>query len=141
MRDLLGFSREGRVSFYLGCSYSFEEALLKEGIRLSYVENKQEVSMYVTNVDCYDVRNKFSGVKMVLSMRNIVKDQLQKAVSITSCYTQTHGAPIHIGDPNRIWISDITKTITGTSLVINEGEVPVFWACGVTAKQALQALS
>ena len=140
MLDLSGFDWTGRVSFYLGCSYSFEQALLDAGIKLQYVEEKKAVSMYVTDINCYDVKNKFTGTKMIVSMRPIKKENLQDTVAITSSYVKSHGAPIHIGDPRKIGIFDITKTIFSDSTVIHDDEVSVFWACGASVKQAMEAL-
>lgn len=140
MLDLSGFDWTGRVSFYLGCSYSFEQALLDAGIKLRYVEKEEAVSMYVTDINCYDVKNKFSGTKMTVSMRPIKKESLQDTVAITSRYVKSHGGPIHIGDPRKIGIFDIKKTTFSDSTVIHDDEVSVFWACGVTVKQAVEAL-
>ena len=140
MLDLSGFDWTGQVSFYLGCSYSFEQALFNAGIKLRNVEEKTAVSMYVTDINCCDVKNKFTGTKMIVSMRPIKKEKLQDTVAITSSYVSSHGAPIHIGDPRKIAIFDIKKTIFSDSTVIHNDEVPVFWACGVTGKQAMEAL-
>lgn len=132
MLDLSGFDWKENVSFYLGCSFSFEDSLLRAGVHLSYVEDKVPVAMYETDIICCDVNQKFTNTKMIVSMRPIKLKQLEKVVSITSCYPLSHGAPIHIGDPIRIGIFDINKTITNDVVHINDDDVYVFWACGVT---------
>ncbi len=142
MRDLLGFDWTNRVSFYMGCSFSFEEALLNNGINLQYIKESKDVAMYTSNIDCCNVNGKFTGCRMEVSMRSINRKQLQETVTITSCYPKAHGAPIHIGDPKKIGIMDITEQTFGDVSAINEKEdVLVFWACGVTGKQAMESLS
>ena len=140
MLDLSGFDWTGQVSFYLGCSFSFEQALLNAGINIRNVEEKTAVSVYMTDISCYDVNNKFTGTKMIVSMRPIKREHLQDVVTITSSYPKSHGAPIHIGDPRKIGIYDMKKTFFSDSTLTHNDEVSVFWACGVTGIQAIEAL-
>ncbi|XP_019849312.1 PREDICTED: UPF0317 protein C14orf159, mitochondrial-like [Amphimedon queenslandica] len=141
MLDLHGFDWKDCVSFYLGCSFSFEKPLLDAGLSISHLKDKKLVSIYVSGIDCYDVGERLRGVKMTLTMRPINKKQLLDAVAITSCYpVSAHGAPIHIGDPSLIGIEDIHTDAMGSTAVIPEGMVPVFWACGVTVREAMKAL-
>ncbi len=118
------------VSFLLGCSFSFEEALLRSKIPIRHLEEKKNVPMFVTNIPC-----KSAGVfhgPMVVTMRPIPHDKVTRAVQITARYASVHGAPIHIGDPSRIGIKNILRPDFGDSVTIKKGEIPVFWACGVT---------
>ena len=121
---------EDFVSFLLGCSFSFESALIKNGIRLPHFENGTNVSMYITNIPTVPA-GPFSG-PMVVSMRSIPQEKVVRAVQVTSRFPGGHGSPIHIGDPAAIGIDDLSKPDFGEPTIINEGEVPVFWACGVT---------
>lgn len=141
MMDLHGFEWNKMVSFYLGCSYSFEEALIDSGIPLRYVQEKKKVSMFLSNIRCYNVQDKFSNCCMIVSMRPIRKEQVQKAFEITSRHVKSHGAPIHIGNPELIGVKDVSHPDQGNATEIKEDEVAVFWACGVTGKQAVESLS
>ncbi|MEE9199208.1 MAG: putative hydro-lyase [Dehalococcoidia bacterium] len=122
--------RDDLVSFLLGCSFTFEEALLRAGIPLRHIEMGQNVAMYLTNMETRPAGD-FSG-PMVVSMRPIRKAKVIKAVQVTSRYPAVHGAPIHIGDPKAIGIQDLSRPDYGDPVEIKEDEVPVFWACGVT---------
>jgi len=122
--------RDDLVSFLLGCSFSFESALMNAGVSLRHVERGSNVSMYITNIDTRSA-GVFSG-PMVVSMRPIRRDLIVRAVQVTSRFPAVHGAPIHIGDPKAIGIEDISRPDLGDPAEFEEGEVPVFWACGVT---------
>jgi len=124
------------VSFLIGCSFSFEEALQDAGIEVRNVTMGCNVSMYNTSIKCKSV-GKFHG-PLVVSMRPIPKDKVDLAIKITAQFKDTHGAPVHVGDPSKIGISDISKPDFGDPVTINEGEVPVFWACGVTSSMAVK---
>ena len=139
--DLGGFESmwDDYVSFYLGCSYTFETALLENGIELTHTVTGKNVSMYTTNIALYPV-GLFEG-KMTVSMRMIAKNQLGKAFMISSQYPDHHGAPVHIGDPSRIEIDDIMKPDKGDPPAVRDGDIPVFWACGVTSKEAIFSAS
>lgn len=118
------------VGFLLGCSFSFESAMLNASIPVRHIEDNHNVPMYITNIDT-EPAGEFYG-KMVVSMRPIPHEMVPRAVQATSRFPQVHGAPVHIGDPSVIGIEDIAKPDFGDPSEIKEGEVPVFWACGVT---------
>ena len=128
--DVLALWREDLVSFLLGCSFSFEAALINAGIPLRHVEEGKNVSMYVTSVETTPA-GAFSG-PLVVSMRPIQRSQVVRAVQVTSRFPSVHGGPVHIGDPSAIGVRDIATPDFGEATEIREGEVPVFWACGVT---------
>ena len=118
------------VTFLLGCSFSFEEALLRSKIPVRHIEEKKNVPMYITHIPC-----KSAGIfhgPMVVTMRPIAPVNIIRAIQITSRYASVHGAPVHIGDPSAIGIRDLEKPDFGDAVTIKEGEIPVFWACGVT---------
>ena len=128
--EISKFWRDDMVSFLLGCSFTFESALVRAGIRLPHFDKGSNVSMFVTNIQTTSA-GIFSG-PMVVSMRSIPHKQVVKAVQVSSRFPAVHGAPIHIGNPSEIGIKDITKPDLGDPIEIRMGEVPVFWACGVT---------
>lgn len=127
---LEGFWRDDLVSFLLGCSFSFETAMVDAGIRLRHQEQGTNVAMYITNIETASA-GVFSG-PMVVSMRPIKREQVVRAVQVTSRFPATHGAPIHIGSPTDIGIQDLASPDFGDPLEVRPGEEPVFWACGVT---------
>ncbi|MDD2344218.1 MAG: putative hydro-lyase [Tolumonas sp.] len=118
------------VGFLLGCSFTFEHPLLAEGIPVRHIEEGRNVPMYISSLPCLDAGS-FSGT-MVVSMRPMTATQAIRAVQITSRFPSVHGAPVHIGDPTAIGISDINAPDFGESVTLKSGEIPVFWACGVT---------
>ena len=128
--NLESYWQNDLVAFLLGCSFTFETALLKAGVPVRHIEEKCNVPMYVTNIDCVPSGN-FHG-SMVVSMRPIPQHQVVKAVQVTSRFPSVHGAPIHIGNPEAIGVFNIDKPDFGDAVPIKAGEVPVFWACGVT---------
>lgn len=128
--DVTKYWRDDLVGFLIGCSYSFEEALLAAGIPLRHQQENKIVSVYTTNVPCVPA-GRFAG-PMVVSMRPIKRHQLVRAVQVTSRFPATHGAPVHVGDPAAIGV-DLNKTDFGTGVFeLAEDEVPVFWGCGGT---------
>ena len=127
--------RNDFVSFLIGCSFSFESELLDAGIPVRHIEENCNVPMFITNIDC-EPAGIFNG-KMVVSMRPIPQEQVIKSVMVTGAMPKVHGAPIHIGDPSVIGISDISMPDFGDSVEIKDGEVPVFWACGVTPQSVV----
>ena len=129
-QDISEYWRDDLVSFLLGCSFTFETALMKAGIPIRHMEQGTNVSMFTTNIQTTPA-GAFSG-PMVVSMRPIARDKVVRAVQVTSRYPAVHGAPVHIGDPEAIGISDVTKPDIGDPAEIKGDEVPVFWACGVT---------
>jgi uncharacterized protein YcsI (UPF0317 family) len=128
--DILEEWRDDLVTFLLGCSFTFEAALLDAGISLRHIEQEKNVSMYVTTLATRPA-GQFAG-PTVVSMRPIPQEKVVRAVQITSRFPDVHGAPVHIGDPQRIGIRDLSKPDYGDIVELEEGEVPVFWACGVT---------
>jgi uncharacterized protein YcsI (UPF0317 family) len=129
-REITKYWRRDLVTFLLGCSFTFESALLRAGISLRHIEQGTNVAMYVTNIETVPA-GVFSG-PLVVSMRPILRTKVVRAVQITSRFPMVHGAPVHIGDPERIGITDLSRPDYGDPLEIKPDEVPVFWACGVT---------
>lgn len=134
--DLDELWRDDLVIFALGCSFSFEEALIQAGLKVRNIEQNTNVSMYDTNIACLPA-GKFSG-NMVVSMRPFTPKDAIRAVQVTSRYPKAHGAPVHFGDPQAIGIDDISKPNYGEAVDIYPGEVPVFWACGVTPQNVVR---
>lgn len=122
--------RDDLVAFLLGCSFTFESALLDAGIGIRHIDEQCNVPMYITNVECVPA-GMFHG-PTVVSMRPVPYEQVVRAVQVTSRFPAVHGAPIHIGDPAHIGIADINRPDFGDAVTIKPGEVPVFWACGCT---------
>lgn len=133
--DVSRFWRDDFVSFLIGCSFSFEAELLESGITVRHIEENRNVPMFRTNIDC-EPAGIFSG-KMVVSMRPLPYDQIVRATLITGDMPRVHGAPIHIGSPEAIGIEDVSKPDFGDSVTIHDGEVPVFWPCGVTPQSVI----
>ncbi len=128
--DLLGLWRDDLVAFLLGCSFTFEEALQRAGLPLRHLERGSNVSMYLTNRMC-EPAGPFAG-PMVVSMRPFPRADLTRVTEITARFPFAHGAPLHAGDPAALGIRDLADPDYGDVLPIEPGEVPVFWACGVT---------
>ena len=137
VEDISEFWRDDLVSFLLGCSFSFETALARAGIPLRHIEQDTNVSMFITNIPA-TTAGVFSG-PTVVSMRPIRQEQVVRAVQVTSRFPAVHGAPLHVGDPTAIGIEDIMQPDFGDPTEIRDGEVPVFWACGVTPQAAAMA--
>jgi len=136
VEDISDLYSEDFVFFLLGCSFSFEEALMSEGISLRHVDEKKNVSMYDTNIKLESV-GIFSG-DMVVSMRPIRCSKIVDTVMICSKFPGVHGAPIHVGDPSQIGIENISSVDYGDPVDIMPGELPLFWACGVTPQNVLR---
>ncbi|HHV56449.1 MAG TPA: putative hydro-lyase [Firmicutes bacterium] len=128
--DITTYWRDDLVAFLLGCSFTFEAALLGAGIPVRHIEEGRNVPMFITNRECTPA-GVFHG-PMVVSMRPIPPEQVVRAVQVTSRYPAVHGAPVHIGDPAVIGIRDVMQPDFGDAVTFKPGEVPVFWACGVT---------
>jgi uncharacterized protein YcsI (UPF0317 family) len=135
VEDISQYWAPDLVSFLLGCSYSFESALLDAGVPIRHIEEGKTVSMYVTNIPCKKA-GVFEGT-LVVTMRPIPPDKVVRAVQITTRFSAVHGAPVHVGDPSKIGIRDLGKPDFGDAVRIDQGEVPVYWACGVTPQVAL----
>ncbi|PAK43894.1 putative hydro-lyase [Peribacillus simplex] len=128
--DISNYWEDDMVGFLIGCSFTFEHALLNNDISIRHIEEGCNVPMYKTNIPCIEA-GIFHG-KMVASMRPIPQKDVVRAAQVTSRFPAVHGAPIHIGDPEAIGVSSIQQPDFGDPVTIREGEVPVFWACGVT---------
>ena len=136
--DVTDVWRDDLVTFLIGCSFTFERALLAAGLPVRHIEMGVNVPMYRTAVACRSV-GRFSG-PLVVSMRPMTPRQAIQATQITSRYPAVHGAPVHVGDPQTLGIVSLASPHYGDRVEIRDGEVPVFWACGVTP-QAVAAAS
>jgi uncharacterized protein YcsI (UPF0317 family) len=122
--------RDDLVAFLLGCSFTFENALLKAGLPVRHLEMGCNVPMYRTNRACQPA-GVFRG-PTVVSMRPLTPEQAATATRICARFPQAHGVPVHAGDPESLGIRDLGRPDFGDPVPIRPGEVPVFWACGVT---------
>lgn len=129
-RDIKKFWHDDLVTFLLGCSFTFEAALIRAGVPLRHIQEGKNVSMYTTNISTTPA-GIFSG-PLVVTMRPIPQSKVVKSVQVTSRYPSVHGSPIHIGNPREIGIKDLSRPDYGDPVTVKEHEVPVFWACGVT---------
>lgn len=132
--DVLDVFHEDMVSFLLGCSFSFENALLAAGLPVRNIEEDKNVSMYITNRLCRPA-GPFSAT-LVVSMRPMTPEEAVRAVQVTTRFHLTHGAPVHLGSPEKIGIKDLDKPDFGDPVAIRPDEIPIFWACGVTSMLA-----
>ena len=128
--DVRSYWRDDLVSFLLGCSFTFERALLDAGLYLAHLDQGRNVPMYVTGRECVP-SGPFSG-PMVVSMRPYRADEIPLAVAVSGRYPTMHGAPLHVGDPGALGIRDLNEPEFGDSIEIAEDQIPVFWGCGVT---------
>ncbi|MEV5409337.1 putative hydro-lyase [Thermopolyspora sp. NPDC052614] len=135
--EVRGVWREDLVAFLIGCSFTFEDALLEAGVPVRHLEAGTNVPMYRTSVECRP-----AGVlrgPLVVSMRPVPGSLVATAVRVTSRYPAVHGAPVHVGDPAGIGIRDLGAPDFGDPVEVRPGETPVFWACGVTPQAAVMA--
>ncbi|MFF5323799.1 putative hydro-lyase [Janibacter hoylei] len=133
--DVRDVWREDLVAFLVGCSFTFEAALLEAGAPVRHIEVGSNVPMYATTRECRSAGS--IGGPLVVSMRPMPADQVATAVRVTSRYPAVHGAPVHVGDPAALGIRDLGSPDFGDPVLVREGEVPVFWACGVTPQAAV----
>jgi uncharacterized protein YcsI (UPF0317 family) len=133
--DVLGLWRNDFVSFLIGCSFTFDTALLRAGLPVRHIEQNRNVPMYTTSIPCR--RAGVFGGPLVVSMRPLTPQQAQQATGITRRYPHFHGEPVHRGDPRQIGIENLARPDFGDAVTVRDGEVPVFWACGVTPQCAL----
>jgi len=129
--------RDDLVAFLIGCSFTFERALLDAGVPLRHLESETNVPMYRTSVPTR--RAGSLGGPLVVSMRPVPPGLVSAAVRVTSRYPSVHGAPVHVGDPQAIGITDLDSPDFGEPVEVRKGEIPVFWACGVTPQAAVMA--
>ena len=133
--DVSALWRDDLVSFVIGCSFSFEQALIDEGLPLRHVQQGRNVPMFRTSIETAPA-GPFRG-PMVVSMRPLRAAAAIRAIQITSRFPDVHGAPVHIGDPALIGIKDIATPDYGDAVDVLPDELPVFWACGVTPQAAI----
>lgn len=134
--DITAYWRDDFVSFLIGCSFSFETALIEGGIPLRHVQQGRNVAMYKTSIACRPA-GKFQG-NMVVSMRPVKSSEVARAVEISGKFPQVHGAPVHVGHPAAIGIADLARPDFGDAVEILDDELPLFWACGVTPQYVAQ---
>ena len=135
--DVADLWADDLVSFLIGCSFSFETALLDAGVPVRNIEQDRNVSMYRTNIECRPA-GRLSG-PLVVSMRPVPAAQVVTAVQVTARMPGVHGAPVHVGAPESLGIADLAQPDFGDPVEAQPGDVPVFWACGVTPQAALMA--
>ncbi|HET8616137.1 MAG TPA: putative hydro-lyase [Actinomycetales bacterium] len=135
-RRLLDVWEDDAVAFLLGCSLSFESALMDAGVPVRHLEAGTGAPIYVTTLPC-EPAGRFSG-PMVVSMRPVPAQLVTRAIQITARYPWGHGAPIHVGDPGALGISDLAAVDFGEAPVMKPGDVPVFWGCGITPQLAVR---
>ncbi len=134
VKDISAVFDDNMVSFLLGCSFSFEDALVKAGVPVRNLEEGRNVSMYITNRVCRPA-GPFSA-PLVVTMRPMRPEEAIRATQVTTRFHLTHGAPIHVGSPEDLGIKDIEQPDFGDPNETRPGEIPVFWACGVTSTLA-----
>lgn len=134
--NIIEYYKKDLVFFLIGCSFTFENSLVNNGIELRHIKENKNVSMYNTNIKLNSV-DIFKG-QMVVSMRPIKKQKVAQACVITSHFPNMHGTPIHIGYPEMIGIKEINQPDYGDYIEIKSDEIPVFWACGVTPQNVLR---
>lgn len=135
VHDISDLWQDDFVYFLIGCSFSFEAELIEAGVPVRHIEEGRNVPMFNTNIPLKPAE--IFGGNMVVSMRPIPYDLVVKAVNVTAAMPRVHGAPIHIGNPEQIGIKDIFSPDYGDAVTVNDGEVPVFWPCGVTPQNAV----
>jgi uncharacterized protein YcsI (UPF0317 family) len=133
--DIRGHWRDDLVTFVIGCSFSFEQALLDAGLSMRHIDQNRNVAMYRTNI-ATEAAGPFHG-PMVVSMRPLRAAAAIRAIQVTSRFPDVHGAPVHIGDPALIGIKDLALPDYGDPVDVMRDELPVFWACGVTPQAAI----
>ncbi|MGY6567851.1 MAG: putative hydro-lyase [Salinarimonas sp.] len=134
--DLSDVWRDDLVSFVIGCSFSFEESLQRARIPVRHIEAGRNVPMYVTNIPTR-ASGPFHG-PLVVSMRAFSPADAIRAIVLSDRQPLAHGAPVHIGDPAQIGIKDFDRPEFGDPPVVKPGDIPVFWACGVTPQMAIR---
>ncbi|MBQ0110651.1 MAG: putative hydro-lyase [Oscillospiraceae bacterium] len=136
VNDASAFWQDDMVGFLIGCSFSFEEALIRENIEVRHIAQGRNVPMFKTSIQTVPA-GPFCG-PMVCSMRPMTPENARRAYDITVKMPNVHGAPVQIGEPEKIGVLDLQKPDYGQAVDIYEGEVPVFWPCGVTPQAAVE---
>ena len=134
--DIRAWWREDFVAFALGCSFSFEQLLIAEDIEVRHIKRGTNVPMYRTTIETVPA-GFFSG-PLVVSMRPLRSADAIRAIEITSKHPNVHGAPVHIGFPEQIGVVDLARPDYGEPIDVEAGELPVFWACGVTPQAVIE---
>lgn len=134
--DISSLWRDDLVTFAIGCSFSFEQAIMAAGIPLRHVARGDNVAMFRTSIATTPA-GVFHG-PLVVTMRPFSAADAVRAVQITSRFPNVHGAPVHLGDASAIGIADINRPDFGDPIEVRAGEIPVFWACGVTPQAAVK---
>jgi uncharacterized protein YcsI (UPF0317 family) len=137
-KSLDNWWRDDLVGFLLGCSFTFEHALTEAGVSMQHTLRGTTVPMFVASIECVPA-GRFTG-PMVVTFRAIPRNQLEVVLELSSRYPHAHGAPVHVGDPAAIGISDIEKPDFGDPVPVDSNDVPVFWACGVTPQAVARAV-
>ena len=135
-QDITALWQDDFMAFALGCSFSFEEALIAAGLEVRNVSEGVNVPMYRTNIPC-QAAGPFAG-NMVVSMRPFRAADAIRAIQVCSRFPAVHGAPVHLGDPAEIGIGNLASPDFGDPVTVRDGELPLFWACGVTPQVALE---
>lgn len=135
--DVSAYWRDDLVTFVIGCSFSFEQALLDAGLSMRHIDQNRNVAMYRTNIPT-QTSGPFGG-PLVVSMRPLRAAAAIRAIQVTSRFPDVHGAPVHLGDPSLIGIEALDRPDYGDAVDVLADELPVFWACGVTPQAALAA--
>ena len=133
--DLAAVWRDDLVTIVIGCSFSFEQALLDAGLVMRHINQNRNVAMYRTNIPTA-AAGPFHG-PLVVSMRPLKAQAAIRAIQVTSRFPDVHGAPVHLGDPALIGIADLSRPDYGDAVDVMPDELPVFWACGVTPQAAI----
>jgi uncharacterized protein YcsI (UPF0317 family) len=134
--EITALWRDDFAAFALGSSFTFEPALIERGVELRRIAEDKIIPMFRSSIRTFRV-GPFGG-EMVVSMRPIRRDDIDKVRAITARYPHAHGAPIHVGDPAAIGVGDIRVPDWGDAIELRQGEIPVFWASGMTAQNALE---
>ncbi len=136
VEDLRDIWRDDFVTFVIGCSFSFEESLKRAAIPVRHIEAGRNVPMYETSIET-NRAGSFGG-PLVVTMRGFSPADAVRAIVLSERQPLAHGAPVHIGDPGRIGIKDFDKPEFGDPPFLREGDIPVYWACGVTPQMAIR---
>lgn len=147
--DLLSHWDDDHVAFVIGCSQSFESALIRVGVDVRHLTQKRTVPMYRTTL-VLNPSGIFSGSTYVVSMRPFKQADIELVRNVTRRYLPTHGEPIAWGWDalKRLGIKNIDEVQWGHAPMTAEGRplsevfgdtdnVPVFWGCGVTPQEAV----
>jgi len=135
--DVTGYWRDDLVAFLIGCSFTFETALLAAGVPVRHVDQGRNVPMYITDRPCRRA-GRLAG-PLVVSMRPIPEALVERTVEVSAEFPTMHGPPVHIGDPAALGIADLRHPDFGDSVDLQPGDIPVYWACGVTPQAVVMA--